>query len=177
MSTTELVEKARALLAAAAQGPWPVECWYGDEDTGGWAAVGPHHHGGEDDDNPDEAAQDAAMADAALIAFAVSNLPAVLDAFEHAQFAAEWWAADCAIGVEMLRDARLEVDALRAEVEKESALRAELTADVYRLRAEVERMKARTAGRCRDCNGFGTGALRGMHCATCHGSGAVIVEG
>jgi hypothetical protein len=61
---------------------------------------------------------------------------------------------------------------------KASATR--LSDETVGLRAEVKRLKAemidRKAKRCRDCNGFGTGAMRGMHCETCGGSGAVIVE-
>lgn len=88
--TQTIIDRARALLAAATPGPVTVyphprprqdhdesRFQWGDLVTGGrsmWTMI--------------------PMADAEALAFAVNNLGAICDAMERAHFAAEWWASE-----------------------------------------------------------------------------------
>jgi len=80
--TKELMEKARALLAAATPGPWRAGCHYLD---GECAATGPVHVVDGYGRIAEEKVSEAASYDAELIAFAVNNLPALLDAIAGAE--------------------------------------------------------------------------------------------
>jgi hypothetical protein len=98
--TKDLIEKARALLAAATPGPWRASCQHLD---GECAATGPTHVVDGYGRLAEEEASKAASYDAELIAFAVNNLPVFCDAF-----AAEKQRADETVGLAM----RLVVEAL-----------------------------------------------------------------
>ncbi len=87
MNSTELVEKARALLAAATPGPWVPGRADGRLHRHGCPALGDAskcHNVWSADDNRDVTAPCAGPSgtDADLIAFAVNNLPALLDALD-----------------------------------------------------------------------------------------------
>jgi DnaJ-class molecular chaperone len=77
--------------------------------------------------------------------------------------------------LDRLAAAEAERDAMRAEVKKEAAMRAEMAAEIKRLRAR----KAARCSKCAACPGWlrdRTG-LPNVKCHVCGGTGAVIVEG
>lgn len=173
---TDIITRARELLAAATPGPWEAEGWCSYDD-GGWAAIGPHHMATEDegyDDAPGSPAYDRAMADSALIAAAPELLAALCDEVESAERRnmnqiglIDAWSAKC-------ERVEAERDALRAE-------RLRHMREFDALRAEVERLRARTAEMCNCVHATGilgeTLAYIDANCPKCGGAGAVVVEG
>jgi predicted RNA-binding Zn-ribbon protein involved in translation (DUF1610 family) len=73
--------------------------------------------------------------------------------------------------LDRLAAAEAERDALRAEVEKEASMRAEMA-------AEIKRLRARKARLCDSCLGWGLARLDGSKepCPECGRTGSVIVE-
>ena len=187
METKKLVEKARALLAAATQGPW----------VPGRASGRLHRHGcpglndagrcnnvWSADSNCDVTAPCAGLsaADAALIAFAVNNLPAMLDALAAAENRADEAEDARGLAVGQLDAARanltereFRLDNQNAGMQAMAQQRDAARRDVERLSAKVARMEARTAGLC-ECATAGRRVVVAPDCPACKGSGAVIVE-
>ena len=97
-NTKTIIDRARALLAAAGS-KWDDVAVAGT--PGGYWAVANAR-----------ATYEAANADAALITAAPGLLATLCDALERSRFALEWWAADCAIGVEALREAWAVMDSM-----------------------------------------------------------------
>ena len=81
------LDSIEARANAATPGPWPVMCWHGT-DEGGWAAIGPHHQPDDgvlaraldepEDDSPDGPVEARALADAAFIAAARTDVPVLV---------------------------------------------------------------------------------------------------
>lgn len=159
METKELVEKARALLAAATPGPWGMGNCLG-EPRQLETRLTPLAIFGQ-------------CVNADLAMFAVNNLPALLDALAAENRRADAAESDAAALPAM--DA--ECARLRAQVDADRQTIVRLTDDRDVARAEVERQKARTAKVCEMCRTVpGEWTIAQHACPACKGSGAVIVE-
>ena len=176
--TKTIIDRARALLAAATPGPWEV-CPDTRPDvrttcnTGGFLGCG---------HIATVSRYDANEADAALIAAAPGLLATLCDAMEAAERRAEEAEAQAAATMAVIREIRETCCAALGD-----GLETIVTTGVVRIlrdrlhaaESKVARLETRTAVLC-DCVSCCSGHVAPDiedACPDCHGSGAVIVEG